>query len=78
MKTIKTAPTYSMNLDEEGRLIMLTPEELRLSNIDQKIDLTRENHGESPYNWLENNVSSTPIYNMRETVDKIGFSRVYF
>lgn len=48
MKTIKTAPTYPMNLDEDGRLIMLTPEELRLSNIDQKIDLTRENHGESP------------------------------
>lgn len=71
MKTIKTAPTYPMNLDEDGRLIMLTPEELRLLNIGQKIDLTRENHGESPYNWLENNVSSTPIYNMRVTVQNL-------
>ncbi|RKG30037.1 hypothetical protein, partial [Acinetobacter rongchengensis] len=64
MKTIKVAPTYPMNLDEHGRLIMLTPEELRLSNIDQKIDLTRKNHGESPRHWLENNEFSTPIYNM--------------
>ena len=71
MKIIKTAPTYQMNLDEHGRLIMLTPEELRLLNIGQKIDLTRENHGESPYNWLENNVSSTPIYNMRVTVQNL-------
>lgn len=71
MKTIKTAPTYPMNLDEEGRLIMLTPEELRLNKIDQKIDLTREKHGESPTHWLENIGSSAPIYNMRVTMHKI-------
>ncbi|MFW1860063.1 hypothetical protein [Acinetobacter defluvii] len=69
--SIKTVPTYPMNLDEEGRLIMLTPEELRLSSIDQKIDLTRENHGESPSHWLENIGSSTPIYNMGVTMHKI-------
>ena len=64
MKTTKNAPTYAMNLDEEGRLIMLTPEELRLYNIDQKLALTRKNNGESPTHWLENVGSSNPIYNM--------------
>ena len=68
---LKVNPTYPMNLDSEGRLIMLTPEELRLNKIDQKIDLTREKHGESPLKWLENSVSSTPIYNMRVTMHKI-------
>ena len=71
MKTTKNAPTYAMNLDEEGRLIMLTPEELRLYNIDQKLALTRKNNGESPTHWLENVGSSNPIYNMRVTIDKI-------
>lgn len=72
--SIKTTPTYPMNLDEEGRLIMLTPEELRLSKIDQKIDLTRENHGESPlYSASETILTDfkTPIHNMRVKMHKI-------
>ncbi len=55
--------------------------ELISENDAQKLVKTCKNTQESPlYSASETILTDfkTPFYNMRETVDKIGFSRVYF
>lgn len=60
-----------MNLDSNGRLIMISPSETKQNNTAQKNSKTRKNTVESPLKSLENSLASTPIYNMRVTMHKI-------
>ena len=65
-----------MNLDSHGRLIMISPEQSTQNKTAQKNIKTRKNTGESTLNKQFYSPESclltdfsTPIYNMRVTID---------